>query len=83
MAEGRYPGDRALDVQRPIARRDFLNGAVAAATGTSLAALIPAGPAKVSAAAQGQQGYYPPHSPGCAAVIPDRLRPRTDYVTAL
>jgi spermidine dehydrogenase len=47
-------------MHRPIARRDFLNGAVAATTGTSLAAMISSGPAKASAAAQDRPGYYPP-----------------------
>jgi spermidine dehydrogenase len=60
MADGRKQGDRALGMDRPIARRDFLNG-VAVVAGTSVAAAaIPAGSAQAATAEQDQPGYYPP-----------------------
>ncbi len=47
-------------MDRPIARRDILNG-VAGVAGTSLAAaLIPTGPAGATTAMQDRPGYYPP-----------------------
>jgi spermidine dehydrogenase len=54
--------DRALGMDRPITRRDFLNGI---AIGTAALACDPliaasASPAAPSAAAQDAPGYYPP-----------------------
>ncbi|MEA3149333.1 MAG: spermidine dehydrogenase, partial [Gammaproteobacteria bacterium] len=62
--------DRALGMDRPITRRDFLNGVAVgagaavgaglAAPGSLFAAALPDAAAPLSAAAQDAYGYYPP-----------------------
>jgi spermidine dehydrogenase len=57
--------DRELGMDRPITRRDFMNGmaiaATAAVSGTVVAgASVPNAPAASSAPAQDAYGYYPP-----------------------
>jgi spermidine dehydrogenase len=56
--------DHALGMDRPITRRDFLNGialsATAVASGQSLAAAAETGAAAAPGAAQDAYGYYPP-----------------------
>jgi spermidine dehydrogenase len=57
------PDDKRLGMDRPITRRDFLNGVAVGATGVVAQSLLPAGalatPGLVRAA-QDQPGYYPP-----------------------
>jgi spermidine dehydrogenase len=54
MIEERHPDERALGMDRQIARRDFLGGVAASAT-----ALIPTGSAE-AAHPQDESNYYPP-----------------------
>ncbi|MGI9169182.1 MAG: twin-arginine translocation signal domain-containing protein, partial [Caulobacteraceae bacterium] len=52
--------DKALGMDRPIDRRDFLNG-VAVAAGVLGGGLLGAGsPAAAAAWSQDEAGYYPP-----------------------
>lgn len=60
MTRRRSPGDSALGMDRPIARRDFLNGL---AIGVGVLGGLGAGPALAQSAAtwpQDAAGYYPP-----------------------
>jgi len=62
MADDRRWNDKSLGMNRPIDRRDFLNG-VAVAIGALGAGGLAAGPALAQAGAawpQDQPGYYPP-----------------------
>ena len=63
--ERRGPTDHALGMDRPITRRDFVQGVAAGSAAALGAALWPAGaPAEVPAAAQDAPGYYPPRLTG-------------------
>jgi spermidine dehydrogenase len=59
---GRPPPDRRLGEDRPIQRRDFLQGALIGAAGALCGPLLvsPAARAAGGGAAQDQPGYYPP-----------------------
>ena len=67
MPRALSPTDRALGMDRPIARRDFLNG-VAVGLGVLGSASIGTGRAMAEAGAtpwpQDQAGYYPPTRDG-------------------
>ena len=70
--------DARLGMDRPIDRRDFLQGA-AVALATTVGGLTPGlsladEAANPIAAAQDQPGYYPPTLMVCAAVIPVHSR---------
>ena len=55
--DGKYASDHDLGMDRPITRRDFLNG-VAVGGSAAMASLL--GPESARAAAQDNPGYYPP-----------------------
>jgi spermidine dehydrogenase len=59
---GRPPSDRRLGEDRPIPRRDFLQGALIGAAGALCGPLLvsPGARAAGGGAAQDQPGYYPP-----------------------
>ena len=64
--DARQPTDRALGMDRPITRRDFVQGVAVGGAGTLAAALWP-GPADAAplpVAAQDVAGYYPPRLTG-------------------
>jgi hypothetical protein len=73
--------DRYLGMDRPITRRDFLNG-MAIAVGTSLIPTNVFG-ANETAEAQDRPGYYPPNLTKCAAAVPDLLKSHTACATGL
>ena len=56
--------DRELGMDRPIQRRDFMNGAAAVAGSSLLAGLLPGVGYAAEGAAQDQPGYYPPKLTG-------------------
>jgi spermidine dehydrogenase len=64
MAEATTPSDRALGMDRPIARRDFLNGAAVAIGALGAGAALPAFADTPQAWPQDQTGYYPPTRTG-------------------
>jgi spermidine dehydrogenase len=52
--------DRSLGMDRPITRRDFLNGIAVGAAAAASGPLLAAGAVQLSPAAQDAFGYYPP-----------------------
>ncbi|HEX3484234.1 MAG TPA: FAD/NAD(P)-binding protein [Micropepsaceae bacterium] len=61
---GKTPQDRDLGMDRPIDRRDFLNGMVMGAAALSSAVIPGCAPAAVSGAPQDMPDYYPPTRTG-------------------
>ena len=58
--DARQPTDRGLGMDRPITRRDFVQGVAVGGAGTLAASLWPAAAEGTPLAAQDAPGYYPP-----------------------